>query len=1012
MNDQISNNEIAHARVAIAATFVAEPLLPALRYALDTAGLGLDVRFAAYNQVFQELLSQSSLLATNAGGIDVVLVRIEDFIRDAESDEAACALINRIVPELCGALSQHARRAQAPTIFATLPVSPSARRTLLVELEAANAALIAHARALAGVVLLSREDIDLVSTREPYDNVSDELAHIPFTDEYFAAIAVAVARKIHALRVPPHKVLVLDCDETLWRGVVGEDGVDGIAVSPGLARLQRFAVQVQGQGALICLVSKNAERDVLEVFDNRPDMILKLDHIVAHRINWDSKPRNIASLARALNLGLDSFVFIDDNPVECALMRTELPQVVTLQLPPESEIDSFLSHLWTFDKVAVTVEDSRRTAMYRENTARQEFEESATDIAAFIASLGVVVDMDPPAEHEWARLAQLTQRTNQFNFTTVRRTEPEIRALASAGYFVNQIKVLDRFGDYGLVGLVIASAVEDTLVVDTFLLSCRVLGRGVEHTVLRRLGEVAKDRGLHCVDLPYIGTSKNEPAHAFIESVAVSFRTEKGPLIIYRLPAEAVCAIAHRPGHDPAAVVEARKADERKGAASSLSRAAEQRSERYAVIGHELATDVRVLEALRSKATRRRQVGAAPVPASTDTERDLLRLWQELLGIDGLGVEDDYFASGGTSLIAARLFAEIARRFGVRLPLTTILELPTVRALAPRLELQGTSELGALIELKSGGPRNLFLVHDGDGETLLYMNLARRTPEDLAVWGIEPNRLPGIPLAHAAIEDMATFYLKEIRKKQPHGPYLLGGMCAGGVIAYEMAVQLENVNEAVDLVALLDAAAPRAAKKPGRLAKERLGRLRGAIEQARRGGYGPMKKAGLVIGVVSQKLTNALIWEVLQRGKRWSANMRLRLLGNVVRQKGNWPWFVPELSVRQIYDTAESRYFPNLLSKAPTVLVRARRGEADDTPYKEIYAEETLDWRYLARNLTVVDVDGGHSSMLQQHCVESLADALRPYVTSKKSAVAPGPDAAAIATKQLHEIASSAARCE
>ena len=266
------------------------------------------------------------------------------------------------------------------------------------EFEAANAALIALARNVPGLVLLSAEDVDLVSTTERYDEVSNELAHIPFTEEFFAALAIAIARKIHALRVPAHKVLVLDCDETLWRGVVGEDGVAGITIPPSLARLQRYAVRIQQQGALICLVSKNTEQDVFDVFEQRSDMVLKREHIVAHRINWASKPGNIASLARALNLGLDFFVFIDDNPVECALMRAQLPQVVTLQLPPEQEIDAFLAQLWTFDKVAVTAEDARRTEMYRENAERQESEESATDIVEFIASLGVVVDIAAPAE--------------------------------------------------------------------------------------------------------------------------------------------------------------------------------------------------------------------------------------------------------------------------------------------------------------------------------------------------------------------------------------------------------------------------------------------------------------------------------------------------------------------------------------------------------------------------------------------------------------------------------------
>ena len=242
-----------------------------------------------------------------------------------------------------------------------MPPSPDLAKRLLSEIEAANEVLVAKALTLPGITLLSAAELELVSAGERYDSVTDELGHLPFTEEQYASIALAIARKVHALLVPAHKVLVLDCDETMWRGVVGEDGVAAVTITPGRACLQQFAVGIQENGALLCLASKNAERDVLELFEKRSDMTLKLEHVVAHRINWEPKPRNVASLARALNLGLDAFVFIDDNPVECALMRAELPQVVTLQLPPDDEIGSFLSHLWTFDKIAITEEDARRT---------------------------------------------------------------------------------------------------------------------------------------------------------------------------------------------------------------------------------------------------------------------------------------------------------------------------------------------------------------------------------------------------------------------------------------------------------------------------------------------------------------------------------------------------------------------------------------------------------------------------------------------------------------------------
>jgi FkbH-like protein len=982
---ELQAGKACSAVTAIAATFTAEPLLPYLRYLLEAVNLTFDVRFAPYNQVFQELLVSTSLLGANTAGINIVLVRIEDFVRNVETVERAREIINRIVPELCGALTQHARRAKSPTLFAALQPSPTAMGGLKSELEAAAEALITHVRKLPGLVVLAPEEIDLVSTIERYDDEGDELGHIPYSEHYYAAIAAAIARKIHALYVPAHKVLVLDCDETLWRGVVGEDGIDGISVPPQLAQLQEFAVNLQAQGVLICLVSKNSESDVLDIFEKRSDMMLKMEHVVAHRINWLPKPQNLASLARALNLGLDSFVFIDDNPVECALMRSELPQVMTLQLPSEDEIEGFLSHLWAFDKIGVTEEDARRTVMYRENAARQEIEGSSTDIAAFIASLGVVVDIESPQDNEWPRLAQLTQRTNQFNFTTIRRTEAELRALGDTGSTLLRVRVRDRFGDYGLVGVVIAHEIGDVIAVDTLLLSCRVLGRGVEHAILRRLGDIAQERARSFVDLPYAETPKNEPARAFIESVAASYRLHKRERVVYRIPSDKASVIAHRPGHDPAAIVEARKSEERKSTASSHTSSGSVRSERYARLAQMLVSSARLVEATRAADVKGRALASDPVLPATDLERELLGLWEQLIGATGLGLEDDYAAVGGTSLVAARLFAEIARRYGTRLPLTTILEAPTVRSLAECVAQQRAGQSGALIALKNGGPRNLFLVHDGDGETLLYANLARRMPEEFGVFGIEPLRIRGVPLAHTTIEEMAAYYLQRVRSKQRYGPYFLGGMCAGGVVAYEMAYQLQRDGETVALLAILDAAAPLAARRPGLIAKGRLNRVRAEIDRIRNAGGNPIKQRYLVTQTVMRKLTNALTWEVTQRLARLSVKARFRLLRSLLARKKAWPASVSEMSVRQIYDSAEAHYCPKPLRILSAVLVRAQTGEGDDTPYRHIYSDETFGWGKLVDDLTVLDVNGGHASMLQEPYVGSLVEGLKGHMRRNAS---------------------------
>lgn len=981
--------------VAIAASFTAEPMLPALRFILGKAGLAMGVECAPYHQVFQELLSGDGLLSSNEAGVNLILVRLEDFLRDVKELERAQTVLFETTRDLTKALEPYAKRAQVPTVFVLLKPSPRALAHLFSELEEATESLGGFAQPLPGIHVVTSDEVDRVSCGEKYDDLRDDIAHIPFTEEYYASIALAVARKIHALRVPALKVLALDCDNTLWRGVVGEDGVQGISIPRPLLSVQRFAVREQSKGTLLCLASKNSEQDVLDVFAQRSDMALRLDHVLALRVNWLAKSANLESLARQFGLGLDSFVFLDDSPIECAEMRAALPEVLTLQLPPEEEIEKFLSNLWAFDKLTVTAEDQRRTSMYRENAARDSLEESTTNIAEFIASLELFIDISPPRDDEWPRVAQLTHRTNQFNFTTLRRSEAEIRALQSSGSSVLRVCVHDRFGDYGLVGVIISHTADGYLLVDTFLLSCRVLGRGVEHAMLRTLGEVAEQRRLPSVHLPFRRTSKNEPALAFSASVVASYGVQEHDGMTYKIPVEFARTIVHRPGGDPDAVIKARRSESLKRLDSDLQIAAPSvanRSDRYTSLARHLSSGGAVLEAMRSETRRARSLSTTALPPKGEVERRLMELWKELLNIDALGVEDDYFALGGNSVLAARMFAEISRRFGIRLPITTILELSTVRALGQRITSQGSFDGSKLLELKSGGDRKFFLVHDGDGETLLYLNLARRMPAEISVIGVGPRRIARVPLAHTRIEEMAGHYLTEVRKEQPSGPYMLGGLCAGGVIAYEMALQLRSAGEQVKLLAILDAAAPRAKKRSLRITRERFDRLRELLDEFRdrRESFG--RRAYLLGRATLGRVSNILVWEFSSRTRRASSMLRFHLLRMVLACQWPWPSFLPELTVREIYDWAEARYFPKPLSNSGVLLVRARAGEDSDVadiPYREIYASDELGWDDLISDVGMVDVEGGHASMLQEPFIGSLAAALIPRVLESPQPIHP-----------------------
>jgi thioesterase domain-containing protein len=338
---------------------------------------------------------------------------------------------------------------------------------------------------------------------------------------------------------------------------------------------------------------------------------------------------------------------------------------------------------------------------------------------------------------------------------------------------------------------------------------------------------------------------------------------------------------------------------------------------------------------------------------------------QEGVGTDSAG-RVSLGRSPGTS--ASRPLAVLARDRAVELRRKQIAEAWLARMRS-----------GSLVQLKGGDGSNLFLVHDVDGETLLYLSLARHLPADVAVFGLEPRRIAGVPFAHATIEEMAAFHLEAVRRKQPHGPYLLGGLCAGGVIAYEMAAQLLAAGESVGLVLLLETAMPRAVERLG--IKQRLTRFKQAVMDYRGSRPISLRQLGAIVFFSVRKASRALRAEITERSSviLWMV-ARYHLMRTLLLRIRRWPRFVPALSVRQIYTFAHERYVPSSMTLPSIVLVRGSTGEGDDTPYREVFVDDSFGWRTYVPQLTVIDVQGGHASMLEERFVNSLAAALRPYL--------------------------------
>lgn len=329
------------------------------------------------------------------------------------------------------------------------------------------------------------------------------------------------ARKMEEIAMNRKKCLVLDLDNTLWGGVLGEDGVDGIKLGgdyPGKAfhYWQEALLELSKSGVILTVCSKNNETDVLEVWEKNPFMLLKKNNFATWRINWTDKATNIKEMADELNIGLDSFVFIDDNPTERELIKQVLPIVEVPEFPIQPyELPVFFKEIVEkyFRIYSITVEDKKKTEQYKANAQRAQAQRSFVDFDSFLESLDIQITIEAANEFNIPRIAQMTQKTNQFNLTTKRYTDADVRSFIHAGWKIWCISVADKFGDNGITGCIMVNG--DTI--DTFLLSCRILGKGIEVAFIKTVLLMLKKSGIGEIKATYIPTAKNAQVKDFYE---------------------------------------------------------------------------------------------------------------------------------------------------------------------------------------------------------------------------------------------------------------------------------------------------------------------------------------------------------------------------------------------------------------------------------------------------------------------------------------------------------------
>jgi FkbH-like protein len=342
-------------------------------------------------------------------------------------------------------------------------------------------------------------------------------AKLPCAPEHLVPYAHSVASLLAAHLGRSRKALVLDLDNTLWGGVVGDDGLAGIALGQGDAvgeafvAFQRYAKSLAERGVILAVCSKNEDANAREPFEKHDEMVLRLEDISCFVANWEDKATNLRRIAHDLNIGLDSLVFVDDNPAERALVRRLLPEVAVPELPadPADYVRAIEQHRY-FEVVSLSQEDFRRTTFYRANAERRQIASSSEDLDTFLRSLAMRAWIGPIGEMEMDRSVQLIGKSNQFNLTTRRHTAADVHGmLASPDWITRVVKLSDRFGDNGLIGVLLAQVRGSALAIDTWLMSCRVLKRGVEQFLLNHLVEIARERDLDRITGEYIPTAKN-----------------------------------------------------------------------------------------------------------------------------------------------------------------------------------------------------------------------------------------------------------------------------------------------------------------------------------------------------------------------------------------------------------------------------------------------------------------------------------------------------------------------
>ena len=526
--------------VAILSSFTINGLAETLQVKCHKKNIFCRTYLAGYNQYNQEILSQESMLYRFKPDLTFLFLDIQNFLGDLFYNPYSIQKnsrelhIKNIIDKIINLIKIFKTNSSSKLVISNFNI-PKYSPYGVVETKTdygyhemimdLNLQLLKEIKKLDNVYLfdfdrfvhLHGEQNILDSHKILFGDIKISLEHIPY-------LATDLMGYIIGLLGLSKKCIVLDLDNTLWGGIIGEDGFDDIKLgpeSPGNAyvEFQKYLLALYQRGIILAINSKNNPTDAIKVIRDHPYMILREENFACIKINWNDKVSNMNEIANELNIGLDSFVYFDDDPVNREFVKINLPQVTTVDLPKDPvQYSTILRSMNEFNVLVITNEDSKRNQMYVEQRKRKELESDVSNLNDFLKQLDIKIEIKNADEFSIPRISQLTLKTNQFNLTTKRYQEEDIRK------FVNDRKMLvecaqvkDKFGDNGITGVFIVKKEDSEWIIDTFLMSCRIIGRRIEDGILSSILQRAKEEGVKKIKASFIPTEKNKPCENFLK---------------------------------------------------------------------------------------------------------------------------------------------------------------------------------------------------------------------------------------------------------------------------------------------------------------------------------------------------------------------------------------------------------------------------------------------------------------------------------------------------------------